>query len=45
MGAGLLGLATLVLVLGLFWAYFALVGVPTWLPDAGETPCTRYPGC
>lgn len=34
----LVGLAVLALVLGIFWAYFAVVGVPTWLPDVAEEP-------
>jgi uncharacterized protein (TIGR02611 family) len=34
----LVGLAVLALVLGIFWAYFAVMGVPTWLPDVAEQP-------
>jgi uncharacterized protein (TIGR02611 family) len=34
----LVGLAILALVLGIFWAYFAVMGVPTWLPDIAEQP-------
>jgi uncharacterized protein (TIGR02611 family) len=34
----LVGLAILALVLGIFWAYFAVMGVPTWLPDVAEQP-------
>jgi uncharacterized protein (TIGR02611 family) len=35
---GLVGLATLVLVLALFYGCFALTGVPTFLPDVLEHP-------
>jgi uncharacterized protein (TIGR02611 family) len=34
----LVGLAVLALVVGIFWAYFAVMGVPTWLPDVAEQP-------
>jgi uncharacterized protein (TIGR02611 family) len=34
----LVGLAILALVLAIFWAYFSLMGVPTWLPDVAEQP-------
>jgi uncharacterized protein (TIGR02611 family) len=34
----LVGLAVLALVLGIFWTYFAVVGVPGWLPDVAEQP-------
>jgi uncharacterized protein (TIGR02611 family) len=37
----LVGLAILALVLGIFWAYFAVVGVPGWLPDVAEDPLRR----
>lgn len=37
----LVGLAVLALVLLIFWAYFAVVGVPGWLPDAVEDPLVR----
>ncbi|GAA4353830.1 TIGR02611 family protein [Angustibacter luteus] len=40
----LLGLATLVLVLALFWTYFTLVGVPTWFPDPAEDVLHDVPG-
>jgi uncharacterized protein (TIGR02611 family) len=32
----LVGLAVLALVLGIFWTYFAVMGVPSWLPDGAE---------
>ena len=41
---GLVGLATFVLVLALFWGLFALTGVPTLLPDNLEDPLRRLPG-
>ena len=34
----LVGLAILALVLGIFWTYFAVMGVPGWLPDVAEQP-------
>jgi len=38
-------LAILVLVLAVFWALFALSGVPAWLPDVVEQSLTsRVPG-
>ena len=38
-------LAIAALVLAVFWALFALSGVPAWLPDAVERPLTaRVPG-
>ena len=40
----LLGLATLLLVLALFWTYFDLVGVPTWFPDPAEDVLHDVPG-
>lgn len=38
----LVGLAILALVLGIFWAYFAVVGVPGWLPDIAEEPLLQF---
>jgi uncharacterized protein (TIGR02611 family) len=38
----LVGLAILALVLGIFWAYFALAGVPGWLPDLAQDPLEQY---
>jgi uncharacterized protein (TIGR02611 family) len=38
----LVGLAILALVLAIFWAYFALMGVPTWLPDVAEQPLLQF---
>lgn len=38
----LVGLAVLALVLGIFWAYFAVVGVPSWLPDVAEEPLLQF---
>lgn len=38
----LVGLAVLALVLGIFWAYFAVVGVPSWLPDVAEDPLLQF---
>jgi uncharacterized protein (TIGR02611 family) len=38
----IVGLAILALVLGIFWAYFAVVGVPTWLPDVVEDPLVQH---
>jgi uncharacterized protein (TIGR02611 family) len=32
----LVALAVLALVLGIFWGYFAVMGVPTWLPDVAQ---------
>ena len=32
------------LVLAIFWALFALSGVPTWFPDFVETPMVQLPG-
>jgi uncharacterized protein (TIGR02611 family) len=40
----LLGLATLLLVLAIFWTYFDLIGVPTWFPDVVEDPLHAVPG-
>lgn len=39
----LVGLATLLLVWALFYAYFALVGVPSYLPDVGEKWLNQLP--
>lgn len=41
---GLVGLATLVLVLAVFWALFAVAGVPGLLPDALEDLVRQVPG-
>jgi uncharacterized protein (TIGR02611 family) len=41
---GFVGLATLVLVLAVFWALFAVTGVPTWFPDAARTQLVQLPG-
>ena len=41
---GLVGLATLALVLAFFWAVFTLSGVPGWLPDFAETRLVQLPG-
>ncbi len=41
---GLVGLATLVLVLAVFWALFAVSGVPTWFPDFAEDRLVQLPG-
>lgn len=41
---GLIGLATLVLVLLIFWGLFAITGVPGLLPDAVEDRCAGCPG-
>jgi uncharacterized protein (TIGR02611 family) len=41
---GLVGLATLALVLAIFWGLFALSGVPGWFPDAVETRMMQLPG-
>jgi uncharacterized protein (TIGR02611 family) len=38
----LVGLAVLALVLGIFWAYFVVMGVPGWLPDVAEDPLLRF---
>jgi uncharacterized protein (TIGR02611 family) len=38
------GLATLALVAAIFWALFALAGVPTWMPDVAETQLIELPG-
>jgi uncharacterized protein (TIGR02611 family) len=38
------GVATLALVLGIFWLYFLVVGVPTWLPDVVRSYLRRVPG-
>ena len=38
----LVGLAVLVLVLGIFWTYFAVMGVPAWLPDVAEQPLLQF---
>ncbi len=35
-------LAIVAMVLLVFWALFALSGVPTWLPDAAEQRLTAY---
>lgn len=40
-----IGLATLALVLAVFWVYLAVAGVPTWLPGAGiEALLRKVPG-
>lgn len=41
---GLVGLATVALVLAVFWAYVAWQGSPQWLPDAVESLLERLPG-
>lgn len=41
---GLVGLATLALVLALFWALFAVTGVPGIMPDAVEEVLRQVPG-
>jgi uncharacterized protein (TIGR02611 family) len=41
---GLVGLATLALVVAVFWALFAVTGVPTWFPDVAETQLVQLPG-
>ena len=41
---GLVGLATLALVLAFFWGLFALSGVPGWFPDFAETMLVQLPG-
>ncbi|GAB3588939.1 hypothetical protein GCM10027446_00070 [Angustibacter peucedani] len=41
---GVVALATLALVLALFWTYFALTGVPGWLPDVGRDLLLQVPG-
>jgi uncharacterized protein (TIGR02611 family) len=38
----LVGLAVLALVLGIFWTYFAVMGVPAWLPDIAEQPLLQF---
>jgi uncharacterized protein (TIGR02611 family) len=38
----LVGLAILAFVLAIFWAYFALMGVPAWLPDVAEQPLLQF---
>jgi uncharacterized protein (TIGR02611 family) len=38
----LVGLAILALVLAIFWGYFAVMGVPTWLPDVAEQPLLQF---
>jgi uncharacterized protein (TIGR02611 family) len=38
----LVGLAVLALVLGIFWTYFAVMGVPAWLPDVAEQPLLQF---
>ena len=38
------GLATLVLVLAIFWGYFAAFGVPGWLPGFARSLLVRVPG-
>lgn len=40
----LIGLATLLLVWAIFWAMFAIVGVPAWTPDWAEAQLLRLPG-
>lgn len=39
---GLVGLAILALVLGIFWAYFAIMGVPSLMPDVLERRLVQY---
>lgn len=41
---GLLGLATLVIVLAIFWGLFAVAGVPGLLPDTLEDLLRQVPG-
>ena len=41
---GLLALGTFALVLGIFWAYFSLAGVPGWIPDVGRDLLLQVPG-
>lgn len=36
--------ATFLVVLGVFWVLFRIVGVPTWLPDSAEAFIHRYGG-
>lgn len=38
------GLGTLALVLAIFWAYFALAGVPGWIPDVLRRLLVQVPG-
>jgi uncharacterized protein (TIGR02611 family) len=38
------GLATLALVLAIFWLYFEVVGVPSWFPEVARTYLVRVPG-
>jgi uncharacterized protein (TIGR02611 family) len=38
------GVATLALVLGIFWLYFEVAGVPTWLPGVARGYLLRVPG-
>ena len=38
----LVGLAILAFVLAIFWGYFAVMGVPTWLPDVAERPLLQF---
>lgn len=41
---GAVGLATLALVLGIFWVSLAVTGVPTWLPEWAAELLQRVPG-
>jgi len=41
---GLVGLATVVLVLAIFYGLFLLSGVPTFFPDVFERPLHQVPG-
>ncbi len=40
----LAGLATFALVVAIFWAMFAVSGVPGWLPDFAENWLDDVPG-
>ena len=40
----LAGLLTFAVVLAIFWALFAISGVPTWFPEFVKGPLGRVPG-
>jgi uncharacterized protein (TIGR02611 family) len=41
---GIVALGTLLLVWAIFWAWFAFVGVPAWLPDWSQGLLRQVPG-
>lgn len=42
--SALVGLATLLFVLAIFWVMFAISGVPGWIPDVARDQLLRLPG-